>query len=585
MISSFAKMILNQVKAIVLAMHEIRKSNPIAKLVQTEDLSKTYSTSLLAYQAAFENERRWLTYDLLCGKVRPGHTMWNYFLKLGIREDQLTFFIDNSMPPDIMGFNYYVTSERYLDENVRQYPSFTHGGNDFQEYADVEAIRIDHRNQSGLPVLLKEAWGRYKLPIVITEAHINSGREDQLRWLHEIYTICTEALHSGINIKALTFWSLFGSYGWNNLLTSEMMDYESGAFDVRAVKPRATAVATFIRNINQGKAGDHTLLNQKGWWHQPNRFYNAQKSAKLSERGITRSRPLIIVGKTGTLGQAFSKICGYRNLSCIVAGRHDLDITNEKIVDAFLDAFNPWAVINTAGFVNIDEAEDAIDECFDLNTSGPVLLAEACRKRNISFLTFSSDQVFDGHKKGPYYESDTVNPLNVYGVSKATAESKILLKNPAALIIRTAAFFGPWDTANFVVKVLSSVSAGQPFYAADDVFISPTYVPELVMTSLDLLIDRERGIWHITNEARITWSDFAKKIAIKGGFDPELIRGKSIHELGFRAQRPKYSVLKSERGTFLSSVDQALDCYFNDSVVLPTSMLKRNGIETSLMIQ
>ena len=84
-------MLLNQLKGIVLAMKEIRKINPLAKLVQTEDLSKTTAVPSLRYQAAFENERRWLTYDLLCGKIRPGHSMWNYFLRLGIRKEPLIF--------------------------------------------------------------------------------------------------------------------------------------------------------------------------------------------------------------------------------------------------------------------------------------------------------------------------------------------------------------------------------------------------------------------------------------------------------------------------------------------------------------
>src|SRR4029079_9043128 len=200
--------------------------------------------------------------------------------------------------------------------------------NEVQQYADVEAIRINHGNPSGLTVLLREAWERYELPIAITEAHINSGREDQLRWLKEIFNSCTEALHSGINIKALTFWSLFGAYGLNNLLTSANMDYEPGAFDLRSVKPRPTAIAAFIKNTIGKKKFEHTLLNQKGWWHQTNRFYNAQ----LSPKTFLRSRPLLIIGKTGSLGQAFANICGYRNFPFLLTGRDEFDITNEKII-------------------------------------------------------------------------------------------------------------------------------------------------------------------------------------------------------------------------------------------------------------
>ncbi|MEP6948693.1 MAG: family 1 glycosylhydrolase [Ginsengibacter sp.] len=273
---SFAKMLLNQVKGIILAMKEIRKVNPRAKLVQTEDLSKTYSTPALWYQAAFENERRWLTYDLLCGKLQPGHTMWNYFLRLGIPEKTLNFFVANATLPDIMGFNYYVTSERFLDDDLENYPAHTYGGNEIQKYADVEAIRVNHGNPSGLKVLLEEGWKRYELPMAITEAHLNSGSEDQLRWLNEICNVCYVALENGINIKAVTFWSLFGAYGWNNLLSSERMEYEAGAFELRSATPVPTAIATFIKDITGGKKGPFAITSEEGWWHQTNRFYKRE---------------------------------------------------------------------------------------------------------------------------------------------------------------------------------------------------------------------------------------------------------------------------------------------------------------------
>jgi dTDP-4-dehydrorhamnose reductase len=66
---SFLVMLLNQLKAVVLSMKAIREINPDAKLVQTEDLAKIHSTPKLKYQRDFENHRRWLSYDLLCGKV------------------------------------------------------------------------------------------------------------------------------------------------------------------------------------------------------------------------------------------------------------------------------------------------------------------------------------------------------------------------------------------------------------------------------------------------------------------------------------------------------------------------------------
>ncbi|HEY0770433.1 MAG TPA: family 1 glycosylhydrolase, partial [Sphingobacteriaceae bacterium] len=76
---AFVSILLNEMKAIVLAMRAIREINPEARLVQTEDLAKIYSTPFMAYQAKFENSRRWLTYDILCGRLNDRHPLWRYF--------------------------------------------------------------------------------------------------------------------------------------------------------------------------------------------------------------------------------------------------------------------------------------------------------------------------------------------------------------------------------------------------------------------------------------------------------------------------------------------------------------------------
>ncbi|MDQ6903615.1 MAG: sugar nucleotide-binding protein [Bacteroidota bacterium] len=557
----FVKMLLNQVKGTILAMREIRKINPRAVLIQTEDLSKTYSSDLLVYQATFENERRWLTYDLLCGKVRREHTMWKYLLDLGVTEENLNFFSQNAMPPDILGCNYYITSERYLDENTVNYPGYKVGGNGIHDYVDVEAIRVKHKSEAGLHVLLREIWERYHLPISITEAHLNCSREDQLRWLDEIRKTCIEAIKDGIEIKAMTFWSLFGSYGWNKLLTSREMDYEPGAFDLRSTRPRPTAIASFIKNSTARTQGDFkgALMQQRGWWHDVNRFVNTTPG-QVKNVSFQRSRPIMILGKSGTLGKAFAKVCTDRNLPFILMGRHDIDITDEKIINASLSAFNPWAVINLMAFVKIDRAEQECKECFKVNTSAPIMISKACKERGIAFLTYSSDLVFDGKKETPYIESDPINPLNTYGRSKALAEEGVL-KNSNALIVRTSSFFEPWNGGNFAYELLKSLTNNRPFVAVDDIIISPTYVPHLVTASLDLLVDAETGVWHITNPGAITWKDFAIRIAKGCGYDESLVIGRHTDEMKFKAQRPKYSALQSDRGQFLPSIDNALDSF------------------------
>lgn len=549
---SFACMLISQLKAIVLSMQAIRTINPLAKLVQTEDLSKTHSTSLLSYQALFENKRRWLTYDFLCGRVNRKHYFWNYFTSLGIPEKDLQFFLDNKCPPHIMGFNYYVTSERYLDENLENYPACTHGGNGKHRYADIEAVRSS--KPIGLDILLKEAWLRYQLPLAITECHLNCTREEQMRWLKETWDTVCGLNKEGIDIAAITAWSLLGAYDWNSLLTCNNNHYEPGVFDVSSHVLRPTALSKLIQSLATTGNYSHPLINEKGWWQkkEPGVYSTHQKM------------PLLITGCNGTLGQAFVRICERRSIPFIALPRQELDISKQADIQKAIETYKPWAVINTAGYVRVDDAEKEPAQCFAINSTGPGLLADYCRKKGMRFMTFSSDLVFDGHKKTPYHEADNVNPLNIYGESKARAEHKVMNADASALIIRTSAFFGPWDQYNFVYNVLQLLKNNLPVQAVCDVMISPTYVPDLADAALDLFIDEEKGIWHISNQGKLTWNEFACCIAERAGYEKCKIMARPLQEMGWQAKRPLYSVLQSEKGIILPKLDNALQRYFEE---------------------
>jgi dTDP-4-dehydrorhamnose reductase len=112
--------------------------------------------------------------------------------------------------------------------------------------------------------------------------------------------------------------------------------------------------------------------------------------------------------------------------------------------------------------------------------------------------------------------------------------------------------------------VVKALSENNPFVAASDIFISPTYIPDLVNVSLDLLIDGEKGIWHLTNKGEISWASLASKVSDKAGLDSDLVEAQPVHFLNHKALRPKYSVLKSEKGISLPTLDNALRRYFEE---------------------
>lgn len=567
---TFARALLTQVRAVVLSMRAVREVNPRARLLQTEDLGKTFSTPTLIYQAEFENERRWLTFDLLCGRVVRGHAMWDFLRWVGIGCEELEWFVENPCPPDVIGVNHYLTSERFLDERVARYPAHTHGGNGRHTYADVEAVRVCAEGTAGPRALLREVWERYRLPIVVTEVHLGCTREEQLRWLRDVWEAACESRAQGRDVRAVTAWSVLGAFDWHNLLTRREGRYEPGVYDLRAPRPRPTALASMLRDLAARGEHDHPVLDSHGWWHRLDRLSyppvtrvsNAVAVPTSSVRKCGESaRPLLITGATGTLGRAFARACEQRGLSYRLTNRSELDIAETERVEGVLDALNPWAVVNAAGYVRVDCAESEPDLCLRENAHGPATLATACAARGVALLTFSSDLVFDGTKHGSYVETDTPAPLNVYGRSKAEAERLVAEAHEGALVVRTSAFFGPWDEHNFVNHALDALSAGRAFPAASDVTVSPTYVPDLVNACLDLLIDGERGVWHLANAGEVTWAELAQVAAAQVGLDASLVELRPNESFRLPARRPASVVLTSERGTLLPPLDCALSRY------------------------
>ncbi|MBW3128066.1 SDR family oxidoreductase [Hymenobacter profundi] len=279
-------------------------------------------------------------------------------------------------------------------------------------------------------------------------------------------------------------------------------------------------------------------------------------------------QPLLITGGNGALGHAFRLICEIRGLATISLGRDELDITDADAIAAALRQYEPWAVVNAAGYVRVNTAETDAKQCYRENTLGPTLLAQACAAQQVPLLTFSSDLVFDGKQRRAYLEHDPARPLNVYGHSKLQAEQAVLAYHPKALVVRSSAFFGAWDEHNFVHHALTAARLGESFAAADDVVVSPTYLPDLVNTALDLLLDEEHGIWHLANDGSCTWAELACLAIETAGLDSGGVVPRPAASFGWAATRPNFSALGSQQGILLPSLESGLHRYLADEQLL-----------------
>ena len=168
-------------------------------------------------------------------------------------------------------------------------------------------------------------------------------------------------------------------------------------------------------------------------------------------------------------------------------------------------------------------------------------------------------QAIDGAAGRPYAETDKTAPLNVYGDSKASAERAIAAMPGRHLLIRTAAFFSPFDPHNFATQMIGALREQRLFHASPDHIVTPTYVPDLSNAVLDLVIDEADGIWHLSNTEPLTWFAFATRLAARCGLDNGLIKASSGSAMGWKAMRPAMSALTSDRGVLLPPLAEAID--------------------------
>lgn len=595
---TFIRALLQQCRATALAMQAIRTINPAARLIQTEDLGKIHSTPQMRYQAEFENERRWLAWDLLCGRVDHGHPLWGYLLWAGASEADLNWLGEHPCPPDVIGIDHYLTSERFLDERTEQYPNAVCGSNGRERYADVEAVRVRSCASLGLRGIIEEAWERYRKPIAITEVHLGCTREEQMRWLQEVWETAVAARADGVDVRAVTAWALLGSYDWNSMLTRSEGHYESGVFDMRGGVPRPTALAAQIRCMAQGLRPDHPVLVAPGWWRRPKRILYApdampsggedpslpsqlpQQAGEGAEMCVkekrchlggmpsshvhpVEERPLLILGADGPLGAAFARLCDHRHLAHIALRHAEADRSDLRALRRALIRSRPWALIDATENEPVDRT--SLQEAFyRIDVGEAAQIARLCAQRQIRLLTFSSDLVFDGGKTCPYVESDPCDCIHLYGRRQAKSEQRVQELLPSALIVRSGPLFGPWDTHNFVTRLLLTLGAGENRAVISDTSVSPTYIPDLVHACLDLLIDGEQGILHLANQGSVSWLELARMAADLAGFDPHRIQGQPQRTFLLPLPLPRNLTLSSERAPFLQSLEGALQCFFRD---------------------
>lgn len=227
-----------------------------------------------------------------------------------------------------------------------------------------------------------------------------------------------------------------------------------------------------------------------------------------------------------------------------VDGLRRLDVTNIGELEQVMDDVGPDVVFLPAAEPNVDWCETHPDEAHALNVAPALATLVAARERQARFLFFSTDYVFDG-ARGPYAETDPVNPQSVYARHKYEVERRVL--DAGETVVRTASVFGQElaPGKNFVLRVIARLTAGEIVTAPKDQFSTPTWADELAAAAMKV-VDRG-GLWHAAGPDLLARDQFARLVASVFALDESLVKSVSTSELHQAAPRPMRSGLKTER--------------------------------------
>jgi dTDP-4-dehydrorhamnose reductase len=245
-------------------------------------------------------------------------------------------------------------------------------------------------------------------------------------------------------------------------------------------------------------------------------------------------RRVLITGAGGQLGRALQEAFADAEVTALTRADWDVSLPPpSELVGAF------DLVLHAAAWTDVDGAEADPQGAASVNVGGTAHAASL----GAPIVAFSTDYVFDGRKREPYVESDGPAPLSAYGRSKLHAEAAA---GREAWVVRTSWLFGPHGR-NFVRTMLDLAAEREEVAVVDDQRGCPTFVGHLA-SAIRELVDRRLpfGVWHLAAAGDCTWADLAEAIFEEAGIACRVRRIGST-ELGRPAQRPSYSVLRSER--------------------------------------
>ncbi|QHI37478.1 dTDP-4-dehydrorhamnose reductase [Kordia antarctica] len=257
-------------------------------------------------------------------------------------------------------------------------------------------------------------------------------------------------------------------------------------------------------------------------------------------------KTVLVTGANGQLGQCIQKIQQqHKEIKFHFKSSSELDITDTKTVNDYFSKNTFDYCVNCAAYTNVELAESEEEKAYLVNAEAVKNLAKACAENNTTLLHISTDYVFDGTKTAPYVETDTTNPISVYGASKLKGEQNIQEVLQQYFIIRTSWLYAEFGK-NFYKTIVQKAKEKANLTITTEQTGTPTNANDLAELILKIINteNTDYGIYHFSNDGEATWYDFTKEIIknlnLASAEKPTL---QSVASYKTKAARPKNSVL------------------------------------------
>jgi dTDP-4-dehydrorhamnose reductase len=266
---------------------------------------------------------------------------------------------------------------------------------------------------------------------------------------------------------------------------------------------------------------------------------------------MATNKTILVTGANGQLGNELQVAAkAYPQYHFLFTAKEDLPIENAAAVNKYFTAHPIDFCINCAAYTAVDKAESEKENAFLTNATAVGNLAAACKTSGTVLIHISTDYVFDGNATTPYKETDTTQPMSVYGVSKLKGEELALANNSDTIIIRTSWVYSSFGN-NFVKTMLRLMKERESINVVNDQYGCPTYAADLANAILNIVSNYsghniQQQVFNYCNEGMISWYEFA--VAIK-----ELTHSNcavnpiSSAQYPTPVKRPLYSVLDTAK--------------------------------------